>query len=146
MSKVIFWRGANVPTCPVKSVAPCPFTGVKVNSFDEFIEDVLKGRLFVKEQGFPCVVFSTAKKNQKLLFAGFKSSFVGSPIRANGKHMKWALYDESLDDIIAYFDVSNEQHKQRVWNLFEDASAVQDKVDALSAIVRRDGGLTIAVR
>ena len=153
MAKRIFWErvdNGNDTPC-----APCPFVGVDVNSFNEFIEEIVKGRLFVKTGGYsesglplgryPSVSFSLTR-NRKLLFAGYNRVFKGSPIMSNGQPSKWAVYDDNLDDIMMYVDVRNPEHQRRVWNMFEDSQDVQKQIDFLTALCNAQGGLTFSVK
>lgn len=156
MAKRIFWRKADVTTSDVPC-APCPFVGVTVNSMDEFINDIIKKRLFrpdggTNEEGkptgkYPCVVFSTKDRTRKLLFAGYQHSFDGSPVyEETGRHAKWCLFDEKVDDVIAYYCLQRDADKRRVWELFEDDARVQADIDIMTAIVNAKGGLKIQVR
>ena len=152
MVKRVFWHavndGNNTPC------SPCPFVGVTVNSFDEFIKDVLQGRIFHRngkfdENGnalgrYPSVSFSLTK-GRRLYFAGWNRHFPDSPIMDNGKHSKWMLYDENLDCVMMYIDIRNEEHRKRIWNMFEDDAKVQAQIDLMSAMVKKNGGLTIHV-
>lgn len=153
MAKRIFWSAVNNGNDT--PCAPCPFVGVEVNSFDDFIEDIVKGRLFVKTGGYsesghllgkyPSVLFPLTK-NRSLLFAGYNRTFKGSPIMSNGKPSKWAIYDNNVGDIMMYIDIRNSEHQRRVWNMFKDSEDVQKQIDALTAICNAQGGLTFSLK
>lgn len=147
MSKVIFWeQGHSQIPC-----SPCPFMGVVVNSWSEFVSKVLQGRLFhftdkENDKGwYPAVLFSTKSRDLKLVFSGGKVQIDGAPINPeSSKPYKWGLLNTRTKKFIRYYNAKVDGNK--MFSLFEDNFVVERKAAVLSAIVKRDDGLTIAVR
>ncbi len=150
MAKRIFWKECN--TASRVPCAPCPFVGKTINTAKDFIE-FLQKVLFVPDGGinsegrptgkYPCVEFSTKNRNQKLLFAGFGFCFKSIKVRKDGSPFKWCLVDNFEGRTITYYDLREVEDLNAVFDLFEDDAIVQRQIDALSSIVKRDGGLTI---
>ena len=153
MKKRIFWKKSNVES--IVPCAPCPFVGKTISSPEEFIK-FLTETLFVRDGGvneagrptgkYPCVDFSTKNPNQHLLFAGFGFCFKSTKVRRNGEPYKWCLFDDLLGKTIAYYDLHETDELNAVFNLFEDDAAVQSHIDLMTALVNKNGGITIQVR
>ena len=155
MAKRIFWRPTNVSEHYV-SCAPCPFVGVTINDMDEFIDKILIKTLFVPDGGvnedgrptgkYPCVNFSTKNDRYVLMFAGANRVFKDSPVNEKGRPAKWALYDEQEERVVEYYFLQREEDKRKVWSLFDDDAEIQSRIDLISTIVNRDGGISIHIR
>lgn len=145
MKKRIFWRNPF----GIGEGALCPFIGVTISCFEDF-EKLLKERLFKPiEKGsndgyYPPYMFSTKFPNIKVLFSGSKFTLIGAPTNPkNQKPYKWALFDERNGKATKFFAI--QENWDEVFNLFDNDENVQHKIDILTEIVNREGGLTIHI-
>ena len=146
MKKRVFWKNA---VGNLADGALCPFVGVTISNFEEFVK-LLQERLFCPiEKGshsghYPPYSFSTKFRHIKVLFSGTTLIFKDAPTNPkNQKPFKWALFDERIGKITKFFGI--QENWNEVFNLFEDDENVQRQLDAITEIVNREGGLTIHI-
>lgn len=146
MKKRIFWRN---PFGKITEGALCPFIGVTISNFEEFVK-LLQERLFKPTEKdshigyYPPYMFSTKHSYIKVLFSGTTMILNGAPTNPkNQKPYKWALFDERAGKVTKFFAI--QENWDEVFNLFEDDKTVQNQIDALTEIVNKEGGLTIHI-
>lgn len=92
---------------------------------------------------YPPYVFHTKHHDIKILFRGTYGWADAVDIPTNpetGKPVKWAIYN-SFNKSFKYFRLQDNFNE--VYELFEDDDTIQRKIDALSSIVKKNGGITI---
>lgn len=127
-TKVIFPKRIDGKSCI------CPFAGYPINNLDEFIAVVKK--YFNKETGYPGLFFNTANKDLVILFAGHQY--------IHGEEGKWAIFNRKTDEWPkSWFKLSN--RAEEVLSLFDDKEVLDKKIDAITAIINAQGGITVKV-
>lgn len=147
MKKRIFWsQGHSEIPCN-----PCPFVGVTVDSWDDFVETVLKGRLAnitdkENHKGwYPPVRFSTKDMHLALVFCGHRMQLNNAPINPDtNKPYKWALIDDRNRKVVKYY--SGQSDCEEMYNLFKDDEEVQRMIDVISNRVKENGGITVEIQ
>ena len=147
-AKRIFWRDGHseIPA------APCPFVGVTIKSYDDFVH-LLQDRLFHftdkenKKGYYPPVIFPTKDRKKSIAFRG-SYGFSDSSIPVNpktGKQYKWAIIDEDSLKVVRYFSIQDSFDE--IVEMFKDDDKVQKQIDEFIAIAkRRDCGIIINTR
>lgn len=112
---------------------PCPFVGITVESPEDFIEKCVKP-YYSKETGYPGLYYSTKRKDVNLVFSGHQYEC--------GESGKWTWFKEGSPKSDNWFSIT----KDNSWyEMLQDDAVVQKKIDAITALVNRDGGITIKV-
>lgn len=147
-AKRIFWKSINICTG-----AWCPFVGVEVDGYDQFIE-LMKNKLFERSKEeptkgyYPPYTFSTKDRNIKITFCGsygYKEG-INVPINpATGRPYKWAIYNNKTGEYIKFFAIQDRKSFEEIYQLFEDSDKVQRELDAMTALCKASGGLTFNV-
>ena len=147
MKKRIFWsQGHSEIPCN-----PCPFVGVTVDSWEDFIETVLKDRIAnvvdrEKHLGwYPPVRFSTKDMHLALVFCGHRMQLNNAPINpSTNKPYKWALIDDRNLKVVKYYNAQCDG--EEMYNLFKDDEEVQRMIDTISNKVKENGGIAVEIR
>ena len=147
MTKKIFWREG----VPGTLCMPCPFVGVNISSKEEFIDKILKERLFIRtnkdnpnEGYYPPVRFSLRLPDMELLFCGTRYSLPGAPRNPyTNKPYKWAIRNKETGGIYNYYDIRHDFDK--LFPLFKDSSEVEARMRMVEGIIRRNGGITVDI-
>lgn len=109
----------------------CPFVGITVESPEDFIEKCVKP-YYSKETGYPGLYFSTKRRDTKLIFAGHQYEC--------GENGKWTWFYDGMTKPEKWFKITSDTSW---YDMLEDDAVVQKQIDAITAIVQRDGGITV---
>ena len=112
---------------------PCPFVGITVESPEDFIEKCVKP-YFNKKEGYPGLYFSTKKRDTKLIFAGHQYE--------HGDDGKWGWFHDEMTKPGKWFKITSDTSW---YDMLKDDEDVQRQIDAITAIVNRDGGIIVNI-
>lgn len=139
MKKVIYMRAID----PSNINIPCPFLGWTIETLEDFVQ-LLKDHAFKNLpdfKGYPALKISLENK-QDLVFTGHHIEFKDAPIRKDGKHYRWAIFNQpSNGSSVKWIDIKEDW--DYVFDRLPDKEKQDKLIDGLTKLINANGGLTI---